>query len=172
MATRHLSADDVRQIYERHGPALVACACSLLSDYGLAEDIVQSVFLRALRGDLTLPESPLAYFYRAVKNGAFNALRDRSRESALPADESWLVQKGGDRIASLALQKSLEQLPVDQREIVILHHWSGFTFEEAAEVLGISTHTAASRYRYALEKLREHLQSSEKQEVAPYVPSR
>jgi RNA polymerase sigma-70 factor (ECF subfamily) len=169
---RRLSAADVRRIYDRHGPALVACACALLSDYSLAEDIVHNVFLRALRGDLAFPESPLAYFYRAVKNTALNAQRDRRRESPLPATDDWLVHKGGDRIASIALQRGLERLPTDQREIVILHHWSGLTFEEAAEALGISSNTAASRYRYALEKLRDHFQSSQKREVRQDVSSK
>jgi RNA polymerase sigma-70 factor, ECF subfamily len=166
---RHLSAADLRRIYDRHGPALVAWAASLLSDYSLAEDIVHNVFLRALRGDLALPESPLAYFYRAVKNAALNAQRDRKRESPLPADSDWLVHKGGDRIASLALARSLERLPADQREIVILHHWVGFTFEEASEVLGISRNTAASRYRYALEKLREQFEDAQKGEASKNV---
>ena len=156
---------NVRRIYDRHGPALVACACSLLTDYALAEDIVHNVFLRALRGDLALPESPLAYFYRAVKNAALNARRDRRRESPLPVDCDWLVHKGGDRTVSLALQNGLDRLPADQREIVILLHWSGLTFEEAGEALGISANTAASRYRYALKNLREQFQGSQKHEA-------
>jgi RNA polymerase sigma-70 factor (ECF subfamily) len=169
---RHLSAADVRSIYDRHGPALVACACSVLSDYPLAEDIVHNVFLRALRGDLLLPDSPSAYFYRAVKNAALNARRDRQRESPLPADSDWLLHKSGDRTVSLALQRALDRLPADQREIVILHHWLGCTFDEAAGALGISANTAASRYRYALLKLREQLQDSQKTEASENVAGR
>jgi RNA polymerase sigma-70 factor, ECF subfamily len=142
----------------------------LAPDYALAEDIVHNVFLRALRGDLALPDAPLAYFYRAVKNAALNAQRDRRRESPLPANEDWLVHKSGDRFASFALQNGLDRLPADQREIVILHHWSGLTFEEAGEALGISTNTAASRYRYALERLRDHFHRSQKREAIQDAP--
>jgi RNA polymerase sigma-70 factor (ECF subfamily) len=168
---RYLSAAEVRRIYDRHGSALVACACSILSDYPLAEDIVQNVFLRALRGDVSWPDSPAAYFYRAVKNAALNRKRDRGRETPLPPNEGWLVHKGGDRVAVMTLEQGLDLLQPEQREMVILHHWSGFTFEEAGEVLGISPNTAASRYRYALDKLRDHFQVSRKGQVTQRVPS-
>jgi RNA polymerase sigma-70 factor (ECF subfamily) len=164
LVARRLTAEEIRHIYDRHGAALAACACAVLFDYSLAEDIVQNVFMRALRGDLVTPEAPRAYFYRAVKNAALNSLRDRRRESALPGDVDWLVHKGGDRIASLALQRGIELLPADQRDVVILHHWSGLTFAEVSEALEISPNTAASRYRYALQKLREHFRSPQKHE--------
>ena len=49
----------------------------------------------------------------------------------------------------------LPPLPEDQRQVVVLHVWGEFTFSQTAEVLGISSNTAASRYRYALANLRE-----------------
>jgi RNA polymerase sigma-70 factor (ECF subfamily) len=42
--------------------------------------------------------------------------------------------------------------------VVVLHVFEGLTFRETAEILGIPQDTAASRYRYALEKLKELLQ--------------
>jgi RNA polymerase sigma-70 factor (ECF subfamily) len=58
----------------------------------------------------------------------------------------------------LALQSALAELPVEQREIMVLRVWGQMTFEEAAATLDISPNTAASRYRYALAKLKERLQ--------------
>ena len=49
------------------------------------------------------------------------------------------------------------ELPEDQRETVILKIYAGLTFAEIAELGGVSLATAASRYRYALEKLAESL---------------
>jgi RNA polymerase sigma-70 factor (ECF subfamily) len=46
-------------------------------------------------------------------------------------------------------------LPDDQRQVVVLHVWGELTFLQTAEVLGISSNTAASPYRYALTRLRE-----------------
>jgi RNA polymerase sigma-70 factor (ECF subfamily) len=52
----------------------------------------------------------------------------------------------------------LQKLPPAQSEVVVLKIWEGMTFAEIGEVLGESPNTAASRYRYALQKLTHFLQ--------------
>ena len=89
MAERRLSADEVRRLYDRHGPALVLYARSYLADVGSAEDVVHGVFLKLLRGREVALEMPAAYLYRAVKNAAMNARRDRQRDTPLPESEPW-----------------------------------------------------------------------------------
>ena len=155
MTNPRLSADQIREWYERHGPALVAYASGFVSDVSLAEDVVHGVFERLLRGDRETPENAAGYLYRAVRNAALNSRRDTSRVTGL--EESCFVHRGGNREAALALQKSLASLPEEQREIVIMKTWGGLTLEESAAALQISPNTAASRYRYALNKLREQL---------------
>lgn len=157
MPENKLSADDVRQLYTKHGAALVLYACAFVSDGAAAEDVVHGVFLRLLRVDQTIPDIPAAYLYRAVRNAALNARRNRSREDPLLKHETWLSHREGDQDAALALQKALRSLPEEQMEIVILRIWGGMTLEEAAETIGVPLNTAASRYRYALAKLREQL---------------
>ena len=56
-----------------------------------------------------------------------------------------------------ALTFAMETLPAEQRAVAHLKLWEGLTFDDIAEVLGVSINTAASRYRYALDKLRERL---------------
>jgi len=56
-----------------------------------------------------------------------------------------------------ALAEALGELPPEQRAVVHLKLWEGLTFEAIAEALQIPLNTAASRYRYGLDKLREHL---------------
>jgi RNA polymerase sigma-70 factor (ECF subfamily) len=55
------------------------------------------------------------------------------------------------------LADALGELPADQRAVVHLKLWSGLTFERIAEVLEVPLNTAASRYRYGLDKLRARL---------------
>src|SRR5712692_1601493 len=57
----------------------------------------------------------------------------------------------------LALAAALGKLPADQRAVVHLKLWEGLTFECIAETLCLSPNTAASRYRYGLDKLRARL---------------
>ena len=60
----------------------------------------------------------------------------------------------GEPSAALLLERAGE-LPAEQREVVYLKVFDGLTFKEIASVCGVSANTAASRYRYGIEKLRE-----------------
>lgn len=161
MAERKLRGDQVRRLYDQYGPALLAYACSFLADVATGEDVVHQVFLRLLEGDTVVPDVPMAYLYRAVRNAALNARRNVRREVAeefeRDAGRGLFESRNGSREAALALQAALLELPEEQREVVVLRVWSGMTLEEAASLIGVSLNTAASRYRYALDKLRERL---------------
>jgi RNA polymerase sigma-70 factor, ECF subfamily len=152
------TAEEVKAWYEKHGAALAAFACSYGLDFASAEDVVQHVFLNLLRGSAEL-RSPVAYFYGAVRNGAINFHRTRHRETALPEGDEWLVSHGKSREEILAVQQALQRLPEEQREVVFLRIWSGLTLQEIAEAMETPLNTVASRFRYALDKLRERLAS-------------
>ena len=167
LTQRKLGADDVRQLYEQHGAALLLYARCFLADRGLAEDAVHQVFLKLLHGETAAPETPPAYLYRAVRNTALNARRASARDVSLQEREHdrWFAHRGGNREAELALQQALAELPAEQREVVIMRIWSGMTLDEAAAATGVPLNTAASRYRYALEKLRQQMQPHQKDQV-------
>ena len=86
-----------------------------------------------------------------------NLRRDRMRETELPEGESWFLYSSGNQEQVLMLQKALRDLPEEQRETVFLRIWSGMTLLEIADATETPLNTVASRYRYALEKLRRCL---------------
>ena len=157
LAKQRLTPDDVRRLYDRHGPALMLYARTFVSDMGAAEDVVHSVFLKLIAGGERTVENPAAYSYRAVRNEALNAKRRALREQPTLDGEVWFEPRTHGLEIALALQKALAQLVPEQREVVIMRVWSGLTFEEIAEAAGAPTNTVASRYRYALGKLRAAL---------------
>ena len=157
MPDQKLSADEIKQLYNRHDAALLLYARGFVPDASAAEDLVHGVFLNLLRTRPKVREAPAAYLYRAVKNAALNAQRNRAREAPMPDREIWFTHRGGDHEATLALQAALAELPQEQREAVVMRIWSGMTLEEVAQATDVPLNTAASRYRYALEKLRERL---------------
>jgi RNA polymerase sigma-70 factor (ECF subfamily) len=55
------------------------------------------------------------------------------------------------------VSEALGDLPPEQRAVIHLKLWEELTFEQIAEALDIPPNTAASRYRYGLDKLRERL---------------
>ena len=165
MGGNKLSAEDVRRLYDRHGAALVAHARGFLPDAAAAEDVVHQVFLRLLSAELTMPDAPVAYVYRAVRNAALNARRGSLRLTELDPRSSIFRHCGGNQEAALALEKALAELPEEQREVVVMRMWSGLTLEEIAAAVGAPLNTIASRYRYALEKLRSKLRPYERNGV-------
>ena len=61
----------------------------------------------------------------------------------------------------MAVEEALLQLPHEQREVIHLKVYAGMTFSEIGRLTEVSQNTAASRYRYAVEKLRELLSDEE-----------
>ena len=61
MTGRGLTHEDVTQLYDAHGAWLMGYACSLLRDRAAAEDVVQQVFARLLRGNVVVTKSHGAY---------------------------------------------------------------------------------------------------------------
>jgi RNA polymerase sigma-70 factor (ECF subfamily) len=157
LAPQTLSPAEIAKLYERHGGALTAYACSFVSDFPSAEDVVHQVFLNLLREETMTPDMPIAYLYRAVRNRALNARRTAVREIQ-DANAEIASFAHTNREAALALKSTLADLPDEQREVVIMRIWSGLTLNEISAVTSVSLNTVASRYRYALEKLRERLE--------------
>ncbi len=143
---------------------------AILADRAEAEDVVQEVFLRALarsRGWFGL-RNPAAYLYRAARNEALSRLRKRTVRTRAAVELTYSVEVLGPLENSLEsaeeaarVNAALLALPVEQREVVVLKVYQNMTFKEIARVTGASQNTAASRYRYALGKLKEILEEEE-----------
>ena len=88
-------------------------------------------------------------------------VRKRTRDAAAEEKSIELLFKSTPDPDREFLRKSLEgslaELPRDQQIAVQLRLWEGLSFSEIGDTIGVSTNTAASRYRYGIEKLRESL---------------
>jgi RNA polymerase sigma factor (sigma-70 family) len=62
------------------------------------------------------------------------------------------------QLGPLELERAIEELPLAQQTVVRLRYYVGMSFREVGQALSISANTAASRSRYALQKLRRSLQ--------------
>jgi RNA polymerase sigma-70 factor, ECF subfamily len=99
-----------------------------------------------------------AYVYRIARNEAISHVRHRSRARSDGAIASpWLVASNdGRERAELVdlIENALGRLPDSQRQVVVLKVYRGKTLREIGDLLSIPLNTAASRSRYAMEKLR------------------
>ena len=147
---------EIDELYRRHGRALVLFAASIAGERSRAQDAVHQVFAKLVeQGNLRRAADRKAYLFRSVRNAVLNERKVQRRSVRLEPDCAWFDPPGRDYAAERKLRRALSALPEEQREVTVLHIWGELTFLEIAGVLGISANTAASRYRYALEKLRE-----------------
>ena len=156
--TRPPSDEWIGELYDRYGAALYRYAAMVLADPAAAADVVQTVFVSLLRRRAP-PEFDERYLRRAVRNECFSTLRRRRRdllESAGPLLDA-LAGTSDRPDERLALEQVLRALPPEQREVVHLKVFEGMTFQEIADLSAESINTVASRYRYAIEKLRVQL---------------
>jgi RNA polymerase sigma-70 factor, ECF subfamily len=153
--------DAVAALYDRFGPALYRTARTLLNRDDLAEDAVQETFVGLVRARVgaTDLENAKAYLFAALRHAAAKLRTRAGRERPVPpADLLDLPATSPAAVGRAAeLERALRSLPAEQREVIALKIDGGLTFAEIAACLGVSPNTAASRYRYALEKLRAAL---------------
>jgi len=152
----------IEMLYRRYGAALVLFAAAMTGDRSRAQDAVHQVFLRLLaHGGLDRVADPKGYLFASVRNAILNDLRARERDVSIENESIWFDPPNRDHAAELNLRRALAGLSEDQRQVTLLHIWGELTFAQIAEVLEVSPNTAASRYRYALAKLRETLRFRE-----------
>lgn len=153
------------ELWTRWGSRLIAFATGLLRHDGghaAACDVVQTVFCRILTADR---DSALAlrdvgsWLARAVRNESLNHMRAGDRRKARLAA---LTHRNAlsDPAAFSDVRDALEEIPDGLREVVLLKHAAGLTFDQMALVLGDNRNTIASRYAKALKLMRSLLASS------------
>lgn len=148
-------AAHVGRLYDQYGASLYRYALMLVADHAAAEDAIHQVFSRLIARPRNIDEDE-RYLRRAVRNECYSALRTRVTERGqVPLLEP--VAPDARPEERLALDAAIRGLPIDQREVIHLHVFEGRTFQEIADLTGESINTIASRYRYALEKLRQAL---------------
>lgn len=156
------STTEIEVLYRQHGAALLLFATALSGERSRAQDAVHQVFLKLL-GDATLSgvADKKAYLFACVRNAVINEGQRHARDTPLEPDSARFIPPERDYAEEQNLRRSLAALPDDQRVVIVLHVWGDLTFAQIAELVGISSNTAASRYRYALTRLRESMPKKE-----------
>jgi RNA polymerase sigma-70 factor (ECF subfamily) len=150
-------------IYDRLGQRLYHYVLGLLGSEPEAEDVIQELFIRLAqkRRHLLKVENMAGYLFAMARNLALDALSNRPQKTVNIDDYLNILVSDAERPDqsenSAELFQALLALPFKQREVVNLKCLEAMTFEEIARSLNISLNTAASRYRYALAKLRRKL---------------
>jgi len=159
---------ELERVYDEHAQALFAFLMNLTRDEQDTHDLLQNIFIKLARQLELLRgvRKERAFLIRLGHNAAIDLMRRRGARQKYNEQfgeetgrtSPFVPADGPDEQAfRTALAEALGELPPDQRVVVHLKLWEGLTFEAIAEVLEIPLNTAASRYRYGLDKLRERL---------------
>jgi RNA polymerase sigma-70 factor, ECF subfamily len=144
-------------------PYLRAFAISLSGSYSVADDLVQDTLVKAWsHADSFQPGTNFrAWLVTILRNTYFSQYRKRSRE-VQDSDNVHAEQipvKGGQEssVAMQDVQKALNMLAPEHREILLMIGITELSYEEAAQVCNIAVGTVKSRLNRARAKLAEHL---------------
>jgi RNA polymerase sigma-70 factor (ECF subfamily) len=167
-------ADAFEIVLERHADAAFALAYRICGRRSVAEDIAQEAFLAVWRSGPRYDRakgSVRTWTLGIVHNRAVDALRrsgvhDRRRVSDEGIAETLESAERTDsqaveRATSREIRDALGELPSEQRKVIELAYFGGFTHVEIAAMLGAPVGTVKGRMRLGLQKLREQLQGWE-----------
>lgn len=125
-----------------------------------ALDVSQDAFVRAFRKIKQYdPEKRFfPWFYRLLKNLCLDHIKKRRRLAEVPLEDVQVFQEDKDnRELKEIIWKGIEQLPFEQREVIILRYFQQCSYQEIAEVTGKPMGTVMSSLYYAKKKLKDIL---------------
>ena len=174
LLNRYLSGDcaAISQLIERHSRRVRDYIRMMVKDADVADDILQETLIKAVRIIDEGRYSDMGKFLSWVLRIAHNQVIDyfRSQKSARTVSEA---EAGYDVLGTLRyaehnvedkmvaaqiesdVRRLVEQLPEEQREVVMMRYYSGMSFQEIADQTGVSINTALGRMRYALINMRK-----------------
>ena len=149
------------RLYETKAARLILYGRALGLGHSEAEDVLQETFL-ALMQRPQPPRQADHYCLRSFRNRALNYRRSLWRRLTRELEaQRWFEKSPSESPAERAAMRCLAELPVEQREVIVLKIWHQHTFEEIGDLLEISPNTVAGRYRYGLQKLKLRLEGAD-----------
>jgi len=166
------------ELIHRHKNKVYAYIAMYIRDQALAEDIFQDTFLKVIQSVRTGRYSDNGRFLPWVMRIAHNLIIDHFRKqrqmNVLLNDDydsdlfntKSLADRNIEDIMVRSqirrdVRKLISSLPDDQKEVVILRHYTGLSFKEIADITGVSINTALGRMRYALINMRKLMQEKQ-----------
>ncbi|NER13823.1 sigma-70 family RNA polymerase sigma factor [Leptobacterium flavescens] len=169
----YLAGDEnaLETLINRHSQRIYSFIFSKVFDKDVAEDIFQDTFIKVIktlkRGSYNEEGKFLPWVMRIAHNLVIDHFRKNNRMPkfegnddfnifSLIGDSSLNAEKQiiKDQVET-DLRKLIEELPTDQKEVLIMRMYKDMSFKEISEITGVSINTALGRMRYAIINLRK-----------------
>lgn len=155
------------ELFDRHNQRLYLYCLKILGDEQQAEDLLQELWERVIRLRLKPPEQPVqtpaAFFVTIARNLCFNLLKQQKRRGVLNEEIRLDLSDAGTRGSRPDIERqelremmdrALATLSMESREVLVLQCYSGFEYEEIAEMLGMTVTAVRMRASRARSQLR------------------
>src|SRR5438270_4439750 len=156
-------------LYRTYGSMVLRRARTLLGDEHAAQDMVQEVFMKAIRAfpGFRGESSLTTWLYQVTTNHCLNTIRDSARrrralERRMPTREP-VAESAEDRVG---VDELLQQLPRELAEVAIYYYVDQMNQDEIATLLGISERTVRNRLRDFKDAARSRLDPDGDKEAA------
>jgi len=154
-------------VFDRHGGAAFSLAYRMCAARARAEDVVQEAFLSLWRSGARYDRtrgSVRSWILGAVHNRAIDAFRQESARTAKDVHDDRIVETvAAEELTEVEVERrddahrvrsALLELPVEQRKVIELAYFGGFTHSQIADMLGLPAGTVKGRMRLGLSKMK------------------
>ena len=152
------------ELVDRYRDRYARYAARMLGSKDAAEDAVQDAFVRAFDqlAQCQDPNKFVGWFFLILRNRCFAEQRRSKATAPLQAADAIATRESADEVAETAerlraLQHALLELTAEQREVFVLKHVEGLSYQEIAERLSTSVPSLKMRMHRAYDRLREQL---------------
>ncbi len=153
------------------GDRCLGIAFRILRDVDLAEDAVQAAYISAWRDlpSLREPDRFEPWLHRTLTRACYEEARRTRRFAAniraLPSEMAFTHDDVLTVVDRDQLERGIRRISIEQRAVLVYHHYLGLTLPEVAERLDIPVGTAKSRLHYATNALRAALDADSRQGI-------
>ncbi len=168
----------IETLINRHRSKVYTYIYLTIKNHALAEDLFQETFIKviqSLRGGKYKDNGRfLSWVIRIAHNLIIDHFRKEKQMNSVSNDDSELDLFNNKKLAEDNIEDVLvsnqikedirnliNELPEDQREVVLMRHFGGLSFKDIAEQTGVSINTALGRMRYALINLRKMIKEKD-----------
>jgi RNA polymerase sigma-70 factor (ECF subfamily) len=173
LISQYLHGNEVclKMLINRHKSKIFTSIYLLVKDRALAEDIFQDTFVKVIntlkKGHYQEEGKFLQWVMRIARNLVIDHFRKLSKLPTISDSEgndifSYISIAEENREDEIMREQShdrvrqlIQQLPEEQKEVLILRHYANLSFKEIADLTGVSINTALGRMRYALTNMRK-----------------
>ncbi|CAN1561509.1 RpoE DNA-directed RNA polymerase specialized sigma subunit, sigma24 homolog [Flavobacteriaceae bacterium] len=169
----YVSGDEsaLATLIKRHESKIYGFIYSKIADRDVSNDIFQDTFIKVIKTLKTSSYNEEGKFLPWVMRIAHNLIIDHFRKSkkmplyreteefsifSIMSDDSLSIENKiiADQV-EIDIRKLIEELPADQKEVLVMRMYQDMSFKEISELTGVSINTALGRMRYALMNMRK-----------------